>query len=178
MKYLVATDIHGSAYWMQKVLDVFASHNADALILLGDVYNHGPRNPFPQDYNPQKVAEMLNAMAGKVVAVKGNCDSEVDQMISTFPFVQNNFVFVGGRRVLFTHGHIVNKDSLQYLQSGDVVLYGHFHKNEIVQNKGVVCVNVGSPSLPKDGVESYAVVDENGVCLYSFDGAVLHSYAF
>lgn len=170
MTYFIATDLHGSAYWADKVVAKFAASGADMLVLLGDVYNHGPRNPFPQDYAPMRVADALNAVADKLVAVKGNCDSEVDQMISTFPFVGENIVSLGGHRVMFTHGHIYNKDSLPLLTAGDTVVYGHFHINEYNLVDGINCVALSSCSLPKNGcVAAYALCNENSLTVYDFD---------
>ena len=172
MRLFIATDVHGSAYWAERIVEEFKRANCDQLILLGDVYNHGPRNPFPRDYAPMKVAEILNKVAGKLIAIKGNCDSEVDQMISDFPFVQQEIIPLGGRRLYFTHGHVYNKDNLPCLSSGDALFYGHFHKNEIVDVDGITCVNVSSASLPKD-LSAYCIVDESGVALYGFDGEVI-----
>lgn len=169
MKYFVATDIHGSAYWAQKVADKFRQSGADALVLLGDVYNHGPRNPFPQDYAPMKVAEIFNALSDKVIAIQGNCDSEVDQMISDFPFVKENFVFLGGKRILFTHGHVHNKDNVGQLSSGDVMMYGHFHVNEVNNVNGVVCIALASCSLPKNNcLPAYAICNEKSITVCDF----------
>lgn len=178
MKYFIVTDIHGSAYWAQKVVDAYNQSGADMLVILGDLYNHGPRNPLPRDYAPTRVAEILAPYAHKIVAITGNCDSVVDQMISNFTFVQNNIVPLQGRKLFATHGHVYNKDNLPYLASGDVMVYGHFHINEIVVVDGVVCVNVGSPSLPKDDTCAYCIVDDNGVGLYTFDGQLLLEHRF
>ena len=177
MKLFVATDLHGSAYYTQKIVNLFAASGADTLVLLGDVYNHGPRNPFPRDYAPMKVAEMLNAIAGKVIAVQGNCDSEVDRMISNFPIVADNILPFCGRRLYFTHGHVYNKHNLPAVSAGDVVFYGHFHTNEICEVQGVTCVNVSSASLPKD-VASYCIVDEHGVAIFDLDGNEILSKSF
>ena len=178
MKLFVATDVHGSAYWAQRIVAEFKRSNADKLILLGDVYNHGPRNPFPRDYAPMKVAEAFNAIADKVIAVKGNCDSEVDEMISDFPFVKEHTVTVGDRQLYFTHGHVHNKDNVpEVLKENDVLFYGHFHKNEMTVVNGVLCVNVSSASLPKD-VPSYCIVDDSGVAVYEIDGKVISQTKF
>lgn len=167
MKILIATDIHGSAYYAELVAQKFKQYNVEQLILLGDIYNHGPRNPFPKDYAPMKVAEALNAIAAKVVAVKGNCDSEVDQMISDFPFVNDYVLPLGCRRIYFTHGHVFNKSNPPSTSvNGDVVFYGHFHTSEITENNGVICVNVGSTSLPKDGKHAYCLLTDNAITLY------------
>ena len=172
MKLFVATDVHGSAYWAQRIVTQFKQSNADKLILLGDVYNHGPRNPFPREYAPMKVAEAFNAIADKIVAVKGNCDSEVDEMISDFTFVKEHVVTLGDRRLYFTHGHVHNKDNLPALSGGDALFYGHFHRNEITLVDGVLCVNVSSVALPKD-TSSYCIVDEGGASIFDFDGKVI-----
>lgn len=177
MKLFVATDVHGSAYWAERVAQKFNQSNADLLILLGDVYNHGPRNPFPRDYAPMKVAELFNGIADKVIAVQGNCDSEVDQMISQFPFVKHNVIPMRSRRLFFTHGHQFSKYCLPPLASGDAVFYGHFHTNEITDVDGIVCVNVSSVALPKDQ-SAYCIVDDGGITLYSFDDQVIMQRKF
>ncbi len=178
MKIFVATDLHGSAYYAQKAVEQFHLSHADVMVLLGDVYNHGPRNPFPKDYAPMRVAEILGGVCPQLVVIKGNCDSEVDQMISPFTFVDNNVLFAFGRRLFFTHGHVYNKENLPKLCRGDVLLYGHFHVNEIVDRDGVTCVNVGSASLPKDGNNAYCIIDDDGISLLTFDGQFVASAPF
>ena len=177
MKLFIATDVHGSAYWAERIVEEFKRSNSDLLILLGDVYNHGPRNPFPKDYAPMKVAEILSKVSGKVIAVKGNCDSEVDQMISDFPFVKQEIVPLKGRKLYFTHGHVYNKDNLPCLSRGDALFYGHFHKNEMVEVDGVTCVNVSSAALPKD-VSSYCILDDKSIAIFDFDGKVILQKSF
>lgn len=180
MKIFVATDLHGSAYWAEKVVNKFRQSGCDILVLLGDIYNHGPRNPFPQNYAPLEVAEILNGVSDKLVVVKGNCDSEVDEMISAFDFLPQEVLFVGEkRRVFFTHGHIYNKSKLPHLNKGDALIYGHFHQNEIIEADGVVCVNVNSCALPKgDGISSYCIVDEKAVAIFDFDDNTVLSKQF
>ena len=176
MTYFVATDLHGSAYWAEKIVAKFHKSGADMLVLLGDVYNHGPRNPFPAEYAPMNVADILNAVADKLIAVKGNCDSEVDQMISTFPFVGEDIVALGGKRILFTHGHVHNKDSLPLLTNGDVMLYGHFHVNEVNVVDGITCIALASCSLPKNNcLPAYALCNEKSITVYDFDDNLLLS---
>ncbi len=178
MKYFVATDLHGSAFWAQKAVDAFLSSGADLFVILGDVYNHGPRNPLPQDYAPMKVAEILSTVSQKLVVAQGNCDGEVDKMISNFDFVSEASLFLENplRRVFFTHGHVHNKDNLPHLVKGDVLVYGHFHKNEISVTSGIVCVNVSSCALPKDDVAAYCLIDSTKIELCDFDGNVLESH--
>ena len=177
MKLFVATDIHGSAYYAECVVEKFKASGADFLVLLGDVYNHGPRNPFPRDYAPMKVSELLNSVSDKIIAIQGNCDSDVDQMISRFTFVKHNVLPLGNRKLFLTHGNVYNKDNLPELSCGDVIMYGHFHRNEAGKANGVYFVNVSSVSLPKD-VSAYALVEETGVTLYGLDGEVILTLSF
>lgn len=178
MKFLIATDVHGSAYWAEKVVQKFYQTNADKLVLLGDVYNHGPRNPFPKDYAPMRVAELFNGIADKIIAVQGNCDSEVDQMISQFEILRENVLFLGDRRLFLTHGHVHNKHNVPALSKSDVLFYGHFHVCEIVDVDGVVCVNVGSCALPKDSKNCFCTVDDKQIAIFDFDDNELMSYNF
>ena len=177
MKLFIATDLHGSAYHAKRVIEKFNQSGSDMLILLGDVYNHGPRNPFPKDYDPMKVAELLNAISERVIAIRGNCDSAVDEMISKFPFVENNIIPLGKRRLFLTHGHVYNKQCLPLIREGDVIIYGHFHKNECEVSQGVYCINVSSASLPKDR-SAYCIVDEQGATVYDFDDKVILTQKF
>ena len=85
MKYMIASDIHGSAFWCREMLKAFEREGAGRLILLGDVLYHGPRNDLPEEYAPKKVIEMLNPLAQKILCVRGNCDADVDQMVLKFP---------------------------------------------------------------------------------------------
>ncbi|MCH5156478.1 MAG: phosphodiesterase [Clostridiales bacterium] len=177
MKLFIATDLHGSAYYTKLIIEKFNQSKADILILLGDVYNHGPRNPFPKDYAPMKVAEMLNAISNKVISVRGNCDSAVDEMISEFPFVENNIIPLGHRRLFLTHGHVYNSHHLPMIKEGDVMIYGHFHENHCEVASGVYCINVSSASLPKDK-SAYCIVDEKGATIYDMDDQAILSQKF
>ena len=179
MKFFIATDIHGSAYWAQKVLQKFNQTRSDVLVLLGDLYNHGPRNPFPQDYSPLKVSEIFNSVSNKIIWIQGNCDSEVDRMVSDFSQFGDQLLPTRNRRFYFTHGHVYNKKVLPSgLIGGDVMFYGHFHVSEITDVNGVICVNVGSAALPKDGINAYCIADEKAVTLYDFDDIVISARNF
>lgn len=169
MKLLIAADVHGSAYYARKIVDIFFSDKFDGLILLGDIYNHGPRNPFPQDYAPMETAQILGEVKNLIV-IQGNCDSEVDQMVSSFQFVRENVLLFGERKLFFTHGHVHNKFELPNLESGDVMFYGHTHVTETEEVNGVLCVNVGSAALPKDGKHVYCVFDEGKITVSGFGG--------
>lgn len=162
-KILIASDIHGSAYWCERLLQAFDSEGADRLLLLGDLLYHGPRNDFPTDYSPKKVLSMLNTYKEKITCVRGNCDSEVDQMVLEFPIMADYALLERAGRTLFaTHGHLFNATMPPLLKQGDLLLNGHFHTpcNEIM-NGGAIYVNCGSVSLPKeDTPHSYLLLDE------------------
>lgn len=179
MKYLIATDLHGSEYYAKKIIDLFKSEKCDRLILLGDLYYHGPRNPLPKDYAPLEVANLLNAIADKLIVIKGNCDASVDEMISEFVFSPMAEIVFEDRKVYCTHGDLFNKDNIPKLKSGDLLIYGHFHKNEIIEKDGVICVNIASPSLPKEGCPpSYALLCAEGVLIKDFDNNKVYQYKF
>lgn len=163
-KIIIASDIHGSAYWCAQLLQAFENEGADKLLLLGDLLYHGPRNDFPDEYSPKKVFAMLNAIKEKITCVRGNCDSEVDQMVLEFPIMADYALLEACGRTLFaTHGHLFNADMPPLLKEGDLLLNGHFHNpcNQKMDN-GAIYVNCGSVSLPKDGTpHSYLLLDEN-----------------
>lgn len=173
MKFLIASDIHGSAYYAEKIIERAEMENVDKIVLLGDVYNHGPRNPFPKDYAPLKVAEILNAVKDKLIVIKGNCDSQVDTLISEFDFLDNSVIVSVGKTFFLTHGHIYNKNALPKTKF-DAVIYGHFHTGFIERKGETVVANAGSVSLPKDGTfNSYLILDNNTLTLKTVDGKVL-----
>ncbi len=164
MKYIVASDIHGSAHWCRQLLSAFESEGADKLVLLGDILYHGPRNDFPEEYAPKKVFEMLNAVKEKILCVRGNCDSEVDQMVLAFPILADYAVAdVRGRNLFFTHGHLFNAENPPLLKKGDLLFNGHFHTPACIEmENGAQYLNCGSVSLPKDGTpHSYIFLDED-----------------
>ena len=142
MKFLIASDIHGSKYYTEKVAERFKAEQADQLILLGDIYNHGPRNPLPEGYDPMGVASVLNGLAKKLTVVKGNCDSDVDTMISDFEFVSEAVIFDCGKKIFLQHGDRFCIDNLPK-NCGDAFLYGHYHTGFIRRVGGLVVADVG-----------------------------------
>jgi putative phosphoesterase len=173
MKFLIASDLHGSAFYTDKLLERFIEEKADKLILLGDIYNHGPRNPLPEEYNPQKVASMLNAIKEKLIVIKGNCDSQVDTMISEFSFIEDAVIVSGNKTVFCTHGHVYNRDNLP-ATAFDAVVYGHFHTGFVENENGVIVANAGSVSLPKNGTpNSYLILEDGKLTLKDIDGKVV-----
>ncbi len=168
MRYLIASDIHGSAYWCERLLGQFERLKADRLIFLGDILYHGPRNDLPEGYVPKQVIAMLNPLAEKITCVRGNCEAEVDQMVLDFPVMSDSaYICDFGQRIFATHGHLWTPDSLPPLAEGDIFLFGHTHvpMDELRHVKGreVRCINPGSVSIPKNGSPHRALLWEEGV---------------
>lgn len=164
MKMMIASDIHGSAYYCQKLLGAFEKERADRLLLLGDILYHGPRNDLPKEYVPKEVIGMLNPMREKIFCVRGNCDSEVDQMVLDFPIMADYAVFqVKDRLIYATHGHIFNMKHLPPLQKGDILLHGHTHvPTRIEFGENNLYLNPGSVSIPKEeSWRGYMILEED-----------------
>ena len=185
MKFLIASDIHGSAAWCRRLMDALDTEQPDRLLLLGDVLYHGPRNDLPEGYAPKEVIAMLNPLASSIIAVRGNCEAEVDQMVLDFPCMADYTTIFDpaaalaadgsarektGCELFLTHGHVYGAgfhnsvDKLPELADGSILLYGHTHKKvsePAPTHEGVWAFNPGSVSIPKDGTHSYGVY-ENG----------------
>ncbi len=163
MKLLIASDIHGSAYYCGKLMEVVERERPDKLLLLGDLLYHGPRNDLPREYAPKQVIPMLSAYKDIIVAVRGNCEAEVDQMVLPFPCMADSArLEVDGRLFYLTHGHHENPDNLPQLAEGSVFLSGHTHVKLDEMRSGIRCLNPGSVSIPKDGSHS-CMIYEKGV---------------
>ena len=164
MKLMIASDLHGSAYYCRALLDAFAREGAEQLVLLGDLLYHGPRNPLPKDYDTMAVTAMLNSMADKLLCVRGNCDAEVDQMVLQFPMMAADCcISVDGRRIRATHGHANGPENPPPMQNGDILLCGHFHL-PINRSCGTYSYwNPGSLSLPKDSTPHSYMMLVDGV---------------
>lgn len=178
MKLMIASDIHGSAYYCKLLLDAFREEQADRLLLLGDVLYHGPRNDLPRDYNPKQVLAMLNEVKDKIFCVRGNCDTEVDQMVLEFPILADYCVLTVGNRLIYaTHGHNHNLKNLPPLQPKDILLHGHTHIPawEIFGNNNLY-LNPGSVSIPKENsTNGYMLLQNNTFIWKSFKGAIYHT---
>lgn len=173
MKLLVISDIHGSGYYAEKIKELMESEKPEKLILLGDLYYHGPRNTLSEEYNPMKVAEILNAYADKIIAVRGNCDAEVDEMISSFTIQSEAKIDWEGKRVFLTHGHKHNIEQWPE-ENFDIMLYGHFHMGFIHKEKGKFFANPGSISLPKNQTKhSYLILEHNTIYLKDISGDII-----
>ena len=164
MKWMIASDLHGSAYYCRKMLEAFEREGADRLFLLGDLLYHGPRNDLPREYAPKEVIPLLNGKKEKLLCVRGNCDAEVDQMVLEFPVPADYAVLPVGQRLIYaTHGHIYHVKNLPPLAPGDVLLHGHTHVPAWTKfGQGNLYLNPGSVSIPKENSpHSYMTLEEN-----------------
>lgn len=174
MKLLIASDIHGSAFYCKKLISAFLNENADKLLLLGDILYHGPRNDLPEGHNPKEVIQILNDYKDVILAVRGNCDTEVDQMVLDFPVLADYALVSDGAVDIFaTHGHKFNCDCLPPVKNGTFVVYGHTHVPVFKEIGGIKCINPGSVSIPKEDSWHGYVLYEDGVFIWKdFDGNV------
>ena len=164
MKWMIASDLHGSAYYCRKMLEAFEREGADRLFLLGDLLYHGPRNDLPREYAPKEVIPLLNGKKEKLLCVRGNCDAEVDQMVLEFPVLADYAVLPLGQRLIYaTHGHIYHVKNLPPLAPGDVLLHGHTHVPAWTEfGQGNLYLNPGSVSIPKENSpHSYMTLEGN-----------------
>ena len=171
MKYIVASDIHGDLEGALSIKDAFNYHNADHILLLGDLLYHGPRNTLPEHYNPKEVIPILNSLSYKITAVRGNCDAEVDQMVLEFPISADYQVIpFHSHHIFISHGHIYGPDHYPNLEEGDIFLFGHIHIPVLEQVDGHYIFNPSSISLPKENhPRTYAVLDDEGFTVYTLD---------
>lgn len=173
MKFLIASDIHGSAYWAERLMAAIEEEQPDRVILLGDLLYHGPRNDLPRDYAPKRVILLLNDLAksGRVIAVRGNCEAEVDQMVLEFPCMSDSALVMDsdGRELFCTHGHVFGAgmhnsvNNAPVLPAGSALVYGHTHikvNEESQKHPGLWLFNPGSVSIPKDGTHSYGIYED------------------
>lgn len=173
MRLLIVSDIHGSFYYAKKITDILEKEKPDKIILLGDLYYHGPRNPLPEEYNPMEVSNLLNSLKDKILAIKGNCDAEVDEMISEFKLNENIHTDINGFNIFFTHGHKYNIENLPDTKF-NIMIYGHLHTGFIKKENGKIFANPGSISIPKDNTKnSYLILDDNEIILKDLNGAII-----
>ena len=179
MKWMIASDIHGSAAYCEKLLAAFGREQADRLLLLGDLLYHGPRNDLPQGYAPKEVIAQLSGVKDKVFCVRGNCEAEVDQMVLPFPVLADYCLLEQKCRVVFaTHGHHYNLENPPLLQPGDVLLHGHTHIPAKDNSLGFWYLNPGSVSIPKENSpHSYMTLEDGQFLWKDLDGAVYDSLA-
>ena len=162
MKLMIASDIHGSAYYCRKLLQAFEQEKPDKLVLLGDILYHGPRNDLPKDYAPKEVITMLNEIKSEIICIRGNCDSEVDQMVLEFPIMsEQGLLYIDGKTIYITHGHKLDDKNTPMMKEGDVLLCGHTHVPKFENRGSYTYMNAGSVSIPKEGsAHSYMIIDD------------------
>ena len=174
MKLMIASDIHGSAYYCKKLIEAYHREGADKLLLLGDILYHGPRNDLPRDYNPKEVIAMLNPIKNELLCVRGNCDTEVDQMVLEFPILADYcFIELDGHTIFATHGHVHNPKNLPMLKDGDILLNGHTHIPANQDMGNYIYMNPGSVSIPKEGSAHGYMLYDGKFIWKDFDGNVL-----
>lgn len=179
MKFMFASDIHGSAYYCRKLLEAMEKEQPKKLLLLGDILYHGPRNDLPKEYAPKEVIAMLNGVKDKLLAIRGNCDTEVDQMVLNFPVLADYAWFTDGTHTFYlSHGHVYHEGNLPPMQEDEIFVYGHTHVLRAEKKDGRVYLNPGSVSLPKEGnIPTYAVLRDGVFTIKGFDGTVVKELA-
>ncbi len=180
MKLMFASDIHGSAWYCRKLLEEYRRSGADRLILLGDILYHGPRNDLPREYAPKEVIGMLNSVKSEILAVRGNCEAEVDQMVLEFPVLADYGILVlNGLTFYATHGHVYHPECLPPMKKGDILIYGHTHLLRAEALGDYYVVNPGSISIPKGGnPPTYGILDEKVFKILDFAGDTVKILAF
>lgn len=175
MKLMFASDIHGSAPCCKRLIERFEAEKPQKLILLGDLLYHGPRNDLPEGYAPKEVISMLNSMKKDILCVRGNCEAEVDQMVLDFPVMADYMtMWLGGRMVFCTHGHLFDPDNMTNLNEGDIIVSGHTHIFRTEKKNGIIIINTGSVSLPKCGNPcSYVIYEDDKFTVMDMDGKPL-----
>ena len=178
MKYLLVSDIHGCRPALETVLKFYDEQHCNMLCILGDILNYGPRNSIPDGLNPKGIVEILNARASDIVAIRGNCDGEVDQMLLHFPILGDYLLLVDeGKKLFLTHGHVYNKDKMPQGHF-DAIVYGHTHLWEMTPIDGTVVCNTGSITFPKGGNEPTFMTYEHGTfTAYNLEGKKLKEYS-
>lgn len=180
MKLMFASDIHGSVFYCRRMLELYKNSGAERLVLLGDILYHGPRNDLPKEYAPKEVIAMLNPLKDELLAVRGNCDTEVDQMVLEFPIMADytTLLLENGRTLFATHGHLFDPDHLPPLPAGSAFAFGHIHVKHAERQGDTLILNPGSVSIPKDGSHSYMVYENGTFTAKTLDGEPVASVAF
>ena len=175
MKIMFISDIHGSLFYLKQALEAFDREQGDLLVILGDQLYHGPRNDLPKDYNPKLAIPLLNNYREKIIAVRGNCDSEVDQMVLEYPIMADYHIITQRKRKIFlTHGHIYTPESLPTLNKGDIFISGHTHIPMGIKKDGIFILNPGSISIPKGNSDnSYGILEDDTFSLKDLLGNII-----
>ena len=156
MKIMIASDIHGSAYYCRQLLEQYRKEKPDKLLLLGDILYHGPRNDLPRE----------------ILCVRGNCDTEVDQMVLEFPILADYAILYTGTRMIYaTHGHVYHMENPPMMKRGDILLHGHTHVPAKQEFDGKYYLNPGSVSIPKEeSPHGYLMLEEGDFTWKTLEG--------
>lgn len=175
MKIFFISDIHGSVFYLNKAMEMFEKEGGSHLVILGDILYHGARNDLPLEYNPKAVIEILNSYSDRIICVRGNCDSEVDEMVLKFPIMATySNILYENRRLFLTHGHIYNEGNMVDLVEGDCFISGHTHILRVDKKDGMYFLNPGSISLPKENnPHTYAILEDSIFTIKDLDGNVI-----
>lgn len=175
MKLLIASDVHGGYTSAEKIAELFKREKADKLVLCGDLLYHGPRNDLPQDYNPKKVIAILNKISGDIIAVRGNCEAEVDQMVLEFPCMCDYALIYDGKiRIYITHGHLFDGGTKLNLKKNDVMVSGHTHVLKAEERDGVFYLNPGSCTIPKENnPKTYMIYENDTFYIKDFENNII-----
>lgn len=178
MKWLIASDIHGSSLYCMRLLEAWDRERADRMLLLGDVLYHGPRNDLPEGYAPKEVIALLNARKNAIYCVRGNCEAEVDQMVLEFPVMADYLLLPVGEKCIYaTHGHIYHENHLPPMKKGDMLLHGHTHIPVCREHEDYVYCNPGSVSIPKENSpRSYMVMEDGLFTWKTLEGEAFHVF--
>lgn len=178
MKILIASDIHGSLKYCNKLVEQYKKEGCEKLILLGDILYHGPRNDLPEGYNPKGVIALLNGISDEILTVRGNCEAEVDDMVLDFNVLaEYALLYVKKRLVFLTHGHKFNPQNMPMLKKGDILFNGHTHVSKIEEINDILYVNPGSVSIPKENTKrGYVILTDEKIVHKSLDGEILEEY--
>lgn len=166
-KYLIISDIHGSPSFLEKALNIYVKEKYNKLFILGDLFYSGARNIPPVDYQPKKIVELLNSRYQDIIVVKGNCESDVDLMVSKFPIFEIYSTILFDKKVAFYHGHQNYKKELS--RYNDIIFTGHTHISMIQKEGSVIYVNPGSISLPKDEHHSYISFEKGKITIFDLE---------
>jgi putative phosphoesterase len=181
MRLFICSDIHGDLSSAEAIFTLFEKEGCDKILILGDLLYHGPRNDLPKTYAPKAVISLLNKNKDKILSVRGNCDTEVDQMVLEFPILADYaYIDLDGLSVFATHGHHHNTETPPPLRRGEILLHGHTHIPVCVPfgNENHY-INPGSISLPKGGFkQSYMIYEGRRFTVKSIDGEVIWEKEF
>ena len=180
MKWFIASDLHGSAHFCDRMVEAYKREGADRMVLLGDILYHGPRNDLPEGYAPKAVIAALNPLKDEILCVRGNCDTEVDQMVLEFPVLADYAVIADGDLTVYlTHGHKYGEQNPLSMPRGSILLCGHTHIPACNAHESFVYMNPGSVSIPKNGSCHGYMTLENGVFTWKdLEGTVIREERF